>query len=84
MTPPLRHEAPSVERRLKKETVDYDFVVLGGGSAGYAGALRAAQLGMTVVLVEADKLGGTCLHRGCIRTKALLHSPETADAVRGA
>ena len=62
--------------------MDHDLVVLGGGSAGYAAALRAAQLGMTVALVEADKLGGTCLHRGCIPTKALLHSAETADAVR--
>ena len=61
---------------------NFDVVVLGGGSGGYACALRAAQLGLSVVLVEKDKLGGTCLHRGCIPTKALLHSAEVADHVR--
>ncbi|CAA9369588.1 MAG: Dihydrolipoamide dehydrogenase of pyruvate dehydrogenase complex [uncultured Nocardioidaceae bacterium] len=60
-----------------------DVVILGGGSGGYACALRAAELGLTVTLVEQDKLGGTCLHRGCIPTKALLHAGEVADAVRG-
>ncbi|TNB75681.1 dihydrolipoyl dehydrogenase [Arthrobacter sp. BB-1] len=60
----------------------YDLVVLGGGSAGYAAALRGVQLGMKVALVEGDKLGGTCLHRGCIPTKALLHSAEIADTIR--
>jgi dihydrolipoyl dehydrogenase len=60
----------------------YDMVVLGGGSGGYACALRAAQLGLSVALVEKDKVGGTCLHRGCIPTKALLHAGEVADAVR--
>ena len=60
----------------------YDIVVLGGGSGGYACALRAAELGMTVALIEKDKIGGTCLHRGCIPTKALLHSAEIADEVR--
>jgi len=60
----------------------FDVVVLGGGSGGYACALRAAELGLTVALVEADQLGGTCLHRGCIPTKALLHAGEIADAVR--
>jgi dihydrolipoamide dehydrogenase len=59
-----------------------DLVILGGGSGGYACALRAAELGMSVVLVEKDKLGGTCLHRGCIPTKALLHAAEVADASR--
>jgi dihydrolipoamide dehydrogenase len=59
-----------------------DLVVLGGGSGGYACALRAAELGMSVVLVERDKLGGTCLHYGCIPTKALLHAAEVADAAR--
>ena len=59
-----------------------DLVVLGGGSGGYAAALRAAELGMSVVLVERDKLGGTCLHWGCIPTKALLHAAEVADAAR--
>lgn len=62
--------------------MDHDFVVLGGGSAGFAAALRGAQPGMTVALVEGDKLDGTCLHRGCIPTKALLHSAEVADTVR--
>jgi dihydrolipoamide dehydrogenase len=60
----------------------YDIVVLGGGSGGYACALRAAELGLTVALVEKDKVGGTCLHRGCIPTKALLHAGEIADAAR--
>ena len=58
--------------------------VLGGGSGGYACALRAAELGMRVGLVEEDLLGGTCLHRGCIPTKALLHAGEVADTVRDA
>ncbi len=60
----------------------YDLVVLGGGSGGYAAALRAAELGLTVALVERDKVGGTCLHRGCIPTKALLHAGEVADLAR--
>lgn len=59
-----------------------DLVILGGGSGGYACAFRAAELGLSVVLVEKDKLGGTCLHRGCIPTKALLHAAEVADNVR--
>jgi len=62
----------------------FDIVILGGGSGGYAAALRSAQLGKTVALVEKDKLGGTCLHRGCIPTKALLHSAEIADNTREA
>ncbi|MDX5318552.1 MAG: FAD-dependent oxidoreductase, partial [Actinomycetes bacterium] len=60
----------------------YDIVILGGGSGGYAAALRGAQLGMKVALIEADKVGGTCLHRGCIPTKALLHAAEVADMAR--
>ena len=60
----------------------HDIVILGGGSGGYACALRAAQLGLDVVLVEKGKLGGTCLHQGCIPTKALLHTAEVADAAR--
>ena len=59
-----------------------DLVILGGGSGGYAAALRAAELGKSVVLVEKDKVGGTCLHRGCIPTKALLHAGEIADGAR--
>ena len=60
----------------------HDVVILGGGSGGYACALRSAQLGLSVVLIEQDKLGGTCLHRGCIPTKALLHAAEVADTAR--
>jgi dihydrolipoamide dehydrogenase len=62
----------------------YDVVVLGGGSGGYACALRSAQLGLKVVLIEKEKVGGTCLHRGCIPTKALLHAGEVADNTREA
>ena len=62
----------------------FDLVVLGGGSGGYAAALRASQLGMSVGLIEKDKVGGTCLHVGCIPTKALLHAAEVADAARDA
>ena len=61
---------------------NFDIVILGGGSGGYAAALRAAELGLSVGLVEKDKLGGTCLHRGCIPTKALLHAAEIADHSR--
>lgn len=60
----------------------FDIVILGGGSGGYACALRAVQLGKTVALVEKDLLGGTCLHRGCIPTKAFLHAAEIADNAR--
>ncbi|HEX4834313.1 MAG TPA: dihydrolipoyl dehydrogenase [Trebonia sp.] len=60
----------------------YDIVILGGGSGGYACALRAAELGKRVALIEKDKVGGTCLHRGCIPTKALLHAAEVADTAR--
>ena len=62
----------------------FDVLVLGAGSGGYACALRAAQLGLTVGLVEKSKVGGTCLHVGCIPTKALLHAAEVADAAREA
>ncbi|MEN3359003.1 MAG: dihydrolipoamide dehydrogenase [Mycobacteriales bacterium] len=61
---------------------DVDLVILGGGSGGYACAFRAAELGMRVVLIDKDKVGGTCLHRGCIPTKALLHAAELADNIR--
>jgi dihydrolipoamide dehydrogenase len=60
----------------------YDIVILGGGSGGYACALRSAELGKRVALIEKDKVGGTCLHRGCIPTKALLHAAEVADQTR--
>jgi dihydrolipoamide dehydrogenase len=62
----------------------YDVVILGGGSGGYATALRAGTLGLSVAMIEKDKVGGTCLHRGCIPTKALLHAGEVADAAREA
>jgi dihydrolipoamide dehydrogenase len=62
----------------------YDMVILGAGTGGYSAALRGAGLGLKVALVEKDKVGGTCLHRGCIPTKALLHAGELADGVREA
>ncbi len=61
---------------------EFDVVILGAGSGGYACALRAAQLGLSVALVEKDKVGGTCLHVGCIPTKSLLHAAEVADSAR--
>jgi len=69
------------ESRPESGEASYDIVILGGGSGGYACALRAAELGMRVALIEKDKVGGTCLHRGCIPTKALLHAAEVADHV---
>ncbi|MBA2953171.1 dihydrolipoyl dehydrogenase [Nocardioides sp. MAH-18] len=63
---------------------DFDVLILGAGSGGYACALRAAQLGLSVGLVEKGNLGGTCLHVGCIPTKALLHAAEVADQTREA
>jgi dihydrolipoamide dehydrogenase len=66
----------------KDASTVFDLVILGGGSGGYAAALRAAQLGLDVALIEKNKLGGTCLHYGCIPTKALLHAGEIADAAR--
>jgi dihydrolipoamide dehydrogenase len=63
----------------------FDLVVLGAGTGGYMAAIRAAQLGMSVALVERDKLGGTCLHQGCIPTKALLHTADVYhEALTGA
>lgn len=63
-------------------TEQADLLILGGGTGGYVAAIRAAQKGLDVVLVEKEKLGGTCLHRGCIPTKALLRSAEIADTLR--
>jgi dihydrolipoamide dehydrogenase len=68
--------------RIVTDSSGYDIVILGGGSGGYACALRAAELGKRVALIEKDKVGGTCLHRGCIPTKALLHAAEIADLAR--
>lgn len=62
--------------------LSFDLVILGGGSGGYSAAVRATELGMSVALIEKDKVGGTCLHRGCIPTKALLHAAEVADVSR--
>jgi len=62
----------------------YDLAVLGGGSGGYVAAIRGAQLGMNVVVIERDKVGGTCLHRGCIPTKALLQSAALLDQLKSA
>nr|BFE75452.1 dihydrolipoyl dehydrogenase [Actinoplanes digitatis] len=60
----------------------FDIVILGAGSGGYAAALRAAELNLSVALIDKAELGGTCLHRGCIPTKALLHAAELADQTR--
>jgi dihydrolipoamide dehydrogenase len=67
---------------VANENGTFDLVILGGGSGGYAAAFRASELGLAVVLIEKDKVGGTCLHRGCIPTKALLHAAEVADGAR--
>jgi dihydrolipoamide dehydrogenase len=67
---------------VSESTSPADLVILGGGSGGYAAAFRASELGLNVVLIEKDKVGGTCLHRGCIPTKALLHAGEVADLAR--
>lgn len=61
-----------------------DVLIVGAGSGGYSCALRAAQLGLRVTLVEKGEVGGTCLHSGCIPTKALLHAAEVADSIRNA
>lgn len=63
---------------------DFDLVVLGAGTGGYSAAFRAAQLGLRVALVDEDRIGGTCLHRGCIPTKALLESATLVDRIRHA
>jgi dihydrolipoamide dehydrogenase len=73
-------EATTKRRNVSEDL--FDIVILGGGSGGYACALRASQLGKKVALIEEDKLGGTCLHNGCIPTKALLHAAEVADSTR--
>src|SRR3990170_4417247 len=65
-------------------TETFDLVILGGGNAGYSAAFRAVALGLEVAMVENDKVGGTCLHRGCIPTKALLHAADLMDEIRDA
>jgi len=60
----------------------YDAVVIGGGPGGYAAAIRTSQLGGTVALVEAGEIGGTCVNRGCIPTKALLQSANLLDRIK--
>src|SRR5437870_6343498 len=62
----------------------FDVAVIGGGSAGYVGAIRGAQLGLKVAVIEKEKVGGTCLHRGCIPTKSFLHSSELAHQIHSA
>ena len=85
-----RHENNHLSVKLINEELStlsestYDIVILGAGSGGYATALRAAQLGMKVALIDGDKVGGTCLHRGCIPTKAYLHAAELAEEAREA
>ncbi len=84
----IRKSARMVRNQIRRDErtsvaeADFDVLILGAGSGGYACALRAAQLGLSVGLVEKGPLGGTCLHVGCIPTKALLHAAEIADAAR--
>src|SRR3954449_4763353 len=86
MLPGRARSPPIATRRDRRARVtdadSFDVVILGAGSGGYACALRAAELGLSVALIEKGKLGGTCLHVGCIPTKALLHAAEIADAAR--
>src|SRR5215213_6342355 len=85
LCPPPRPPCRTGSKECKDGRVDdgqFDVLILGAGSGGYACALRAAQLGLSVGLVEKGKLGGTCLHVGCIPTKALLHAAEVADSAR--
>lgn len=63
---------------------EYDLVILGGGTGGYVAAIRASQLGLKTAVVEKEKLGGTCLHKGCIPSKALLRSAEVYQTVKRA
>ncbi|MBM2827269.1 MAG: dihydrolipoamide dehydrogenase [Dehalococcoidia bacterium] len=69
-------------RESAQQVDSFDIVILGGGTGGYVAAIRAAQLGLRTAVVERDKLGGTCLHRGCIPTKALLESAEVLSLLR--
>src|SRR3954451_18223616 len=67
-----------------KMTKEYDLVIIGGGPGGYVAAIRASQLGLKVAVVERGKIGGTCLHAGCIPTKALLRSAELYTQTKNA
>lgn len=69
---------------MAENSDSFDLVILGGGNAGYSAAFRGVALGMSVALIEKDKVGGTCLHRGCIPTKALLHAADLTDEIRDA
>src|SRR6185312_11615753 len=75
---------PIDERRLDQMPDDFDLVVLGGGPGGYAAALYGASAGMSIALVEEQRVGGTCLHRGCIPAKELLQTAEVLRTIRGA
>src|SRR5690349_8263599 len=68
----------------KNTQIDVDVVVLGGGPGGYPAAIRAAQHGLRVALIEGQEVGGTCLHRGCIPTKALLASGAVWSSLKSA
>ena len=70
--------------QIAAPTHEFDLVLLGGGTGGYVAAIRAKQLGLNVAVVESIKLGGTCLHRGCIPTKAFLKSADMFDDVKRA
>lgn len=63
---------------------EYDLVILGGGTGGYVAAIRASQMGLSTAIVEKGKIGGTCLHRGCIPSKALLRSAEVYSTAKHA
>lgn len=66
---------------MNSDSSTVDVIVIGGGTGGYSTALRASALGLTVLLAERDKVGGTCLHRGCIPSKAMLHAAELVDGI---
>ena len=83
-TPPVDGPPEAPERMAVGSSNDFDLVVLGAGTGGYTAAFRAGQLGLRVALVDEDKIGGTCLHRGCIPTKALLESAAYPERVRHA
>jgi dihydrolipoamide dehydrogenase len=67
---------------MAEQTTDFDLVVLGGGIGGYVTAIRAAELGLSVCLIEQDKMGGVCLHRGCIPTKIIYRTADLWDQIK--